>query len=93
MPHHLHDRLDRQSDLSQDKAADALVPEVVENGVTGYLAPVGDIDALAARSIEILADPAAWQKMSAAARAAAGRFGADRVVTMYEDYYSEVLSR
>ena len=69
------------------------LPEVVENGVSGYLAPVGDVDALADRSIEILRDPMVWQKMSIAARESAGRFGADRVVTLYEDYYTEVLNR
>jgi L-malate glycosyltransferase len=69
------------------------IPEVVTDGETGYLAPVGDIDTLAARSIEILRDPAEWKRMSANARAAAETFGADRVVTCYEDYYREVLAK
>src|SRR5690606_39103841 len=66
------------------------LPEVVADGETGYLAPVGDVDAMADRSIEILSDPALWKRMSSGARAGAERFGADRVVTMYEDYYLEV---
>jgi N-acetyl-alpha-D-glucosaminyl L-malate synthase BshA len=69
------------------------IPEVVTDGETGYLAPVGDVETLADRSIEILRDADLWQRMSTASRHAAEQFGADRIVTCYEDYYKEVLSR
>jgi glycosyltransferase involved in cell wall biosynthesis len=69
------------------------IPEVVTNGETGYLAAVGDVDSLADRSIEILRDADLWKRMSAASRHAAEQFGADRVVTCYEDYYKEVLAK
>jgi len=42
--------------------------EIVEDGVTGYLVPVGDIDAMAARMAELLDEPA-----QAAALGKAGR--------------------
>jgi L-malate glycosyltransferase len=70
------------------------LPEVVEQGETGYLAPVGDVDAMAARAIEILKDEADWARLSAAARArAVERFGVDRVVPLYEQFYERVLMR
>jgi N-acetyl-alpha-D-glucosaminyl L-malate synthase BshA len=69
------------------------IPEVVEAGVSGYLAPVGDIDAMADAGLSLLQDPDAWRRFSDAARSGAGRFAADRVVGEYEAYYSEVLCR
>lgn len=69
------------------------IPEVVEDGETGFLAAIGDIEALAARSIEILSDTDLWARMSKASRHGAEKFGADRVVTCYEDYYREVLAQ
>ncbi len=32
------------------------LPEVVEHGVTGFLAPVGDVDAMAEYCLQLLAD-------------------------------------
>jgi len=69
------------------------VPEVVEDGVSGVLADVGDIDAMAAAAIELLTDDERWQSFSREARRAAERFSADRVVSEYESYYQEVLAR
>ncbi|MEO5509664.1 MAG: N-acetyl-alpha-D-glucosaminyl L-malate synthase BshA [Longimicrobiales bacterium] len=69
------------------------IPEVVFPGESGFLAPIGDIDSLAAWSIEVLRDASLWKRLSSGARAGAEQFGADRIVTCYEDYYREVLSR
>ena len=67
------------------------VPEVVVHGESGYLAAVGDIEAMADYGLRLLQDPAEWQRASQAARRDAERFAADRVVTLYEDYYTEVI--
>jgi N-acetyl-alpha-D-glucosaminyl L-malate synthase BshA len=69
------------------------IPEVVTDGETGYLAAVGDIDAMADASIGLLADTTRWNEVSRAARQAAARFSADHVVPLYEAYYLEVLGR
>jgi L-malate glycosyltransferase len=69
------------------------IPEVVQDGVSGYLAPVGDVETMADAAIGLLADPVAWKQFSAAAREGAERYSADRVVSLYEEFYSEVLSR
>ena len=67
------------------------LPEVVTHGASGYLAAVGDVETMAAQGRELLGDAARWKEASAAARVDAERFGAARVVPLYEDYYSEVL--
>ncbi len=69
------------------------VPEVVHHGEAGFLDPVGAVDEMAEHGVEVLADPGRWGRFSAAARTAAERFGADRVVPMYAAYYAEVLAR
>ncbi|HEX6069289.1 MAG TPA: N-acetyl-alpha-D-glucosaminyl L-malate synthase BshA [Longimicrobiaceae bacterium] len=70
------------------------LPEVVEDGVTGFLAPVGDVEAMAAKSLELLRDPARWLQMSQAARALAiERFSAARVVPIYERFYQTIIEK
>ncbi len=66
--------------------------EVVTDGVDGFLAPVGDVEALAARAVDILSDPALLCRMGGAGRArAVDRFHADRIVPRYEAHYEAVL--
>jgi N-acetyl-alpha-D-glucosaminyl L-malate synthase BshA len=68
--------------------------EVVDNGVTGFLHPVGAVQEMAASGVELLRDADRWTAFSRAARAAAvERFSAELVVPMYERYYEEVLER
>jgi L-malate glycosyltransferase len=68
------------------------LPEVVLNGETGFLAPVGDVEAMADAGVAVLADPRAWTRVSEAARArATERFGVDRVVPRYEQFYQKIL--
>lgn len=68
------------------------VPEVVRDGA-GTLFPLGDIDAMADEAVDLLLDRERWQAASQAARAVAERFGAERVVPVYEAYYEEILCR
>jgi L-malate glycosyltransferase len=67
------------------------LPEVVDDGVSGILEPVGSVEAMGRRAIELLRDPARHTAMRAAAVAKAREFSADRVVPMYEALYHEVL--
>jgi len=66
------------------------LPEVVEHGVSGFLAPPGDVAAMATGALELLGDGAKWQAASLAARARAGAFATERVVPMYEQFYAAV---
>jgi N-acetyl-alpha-D-glucosaminyl L-malate synthase BshA len=62
--------------------------EVVKNGVTGILRPVGDVDGLAEGAKALLRDTARWNAMSAAAAAdARERFSSDQIVGRYEQLY------
>jgi starch synthase len=47
------------------------VPEMITDGVTGYTVPVDDAEALAARLVELLRDPALGRRMGEAGRARA----------------------
>ena len=67
------------------------LPEVIEDGVSGLLCPVGDTDCMAARALELLSDPDAYRQMAAAARErAVQRFSRDRAVTAYEAAYQRL---
>ena len=61
--------------------------EVVQNGITGLTAPVGDVAAMAEQSIRILTDPALAARFSAAARLRASEFAIENVAKQYYDVY------
>jgi L-malate glycosyltransferase len=70
------------------------VPEVIDHGVTGYLAEVGDVDTMARHAIELLSNQPRLREMAKRARAVAiERFGSTRIVKQYEDFYLRVLER
>lgn len=70
------------------------LPEVVKHAETGFLLPVGDIEGMAARTLEILKDDEHQRSLGQAGRRrAAALFDADRVVTQYEAYYETILGR
>jgi N-acetyl-alpha-D-glucosaminyl L-malate synthase BshA len=67
--------------------------EVVEEGVTGALRPVGDVEAMAGAAVDILSDQARWQQMSAAASLRAhAMFCKDEILPRYEAFYEQVLA-
>jgi N-acetyl-alpha-D-glucosaminyl L-malate synthase BshA len=68
------------------------LPEVITDGVTGILEPVGSVEAMGRRAVDLLRDPAAHQQMIDAAVTAAQAFSADRIVPMYEALYREALA-
>jgi N-acetyl-alpha-D-glucosaminyl L-malate synthase BshA len=69
------------------------LPEVVADGVTGYLLPVGAIDEMAEAGVRVLSDEAHAKQLSEAARAlTVERFSAEAIVPRYEALYDRVLS-
>jgi N-acetyl-alpha-D-glucosaminyl L-malate synthase BshA len=69
------------------------VPELIDNGVTGLLFPVGDVDGMAAGALSLLNDPSRLQAMrDAARREAQKRFCATLVVPRYVRFYEQVLA-
>lgn len=70
------------------------LPEVVRHSESGYLLPVGDVEGMAARTIEVLKDDERRREMGQAARhRVESLFGAERVVSQYEAAYARVLGR
>jgi len=67
------------------------IPELVTDGVDGFLEPVGDIPAQARRVIEMLCDDDLYGKMTQNARkTATRRFCTDLIIPQYERYYEQV---
>ncbi len=70
------------------------VPELITDGVDGYLEAVGDVASQTARVTALLTDDELHDRMSRAARrTATERFCTDRIIPLYERYYEEVCNR
>jgi glycosyltransferase involved in cell wall biosynthesis len=69
------------------------LPELVEDGASGYLLPLRDVDAMSARAIEILSTPALHAKLQAGARKRAEDFSQPAIIDRYEAYYRRVLNQ
>jgi glycosyltransferase involved in cell wall biosynthesis len=68
------------------------IPEVIENGVTGFLVPQFDSEAMADKTIQLLYDKEQLQKMGEAAiEFARRRFDLNRQVEMYLAWYAAIL--
>jgi glycosyltransferase involved in cell wall biosynthesis len=69
-------------------------PEVVVDGVTGYLVPSGDVPAFASRTVKLLLDKDLRMRMGEEARRRVERhFLLQDVARRYEDTYEGLLSR
>jgi N-acetyl-alpha-D-glucosaminyl L-malate synthase BshA len=69
------------------------VPDVVRDGVEGFLVQPRDVPTMAERSLEILTNPELQAEMSRAARQRAiDNFCTDKIIPLYEDVYRRVLS-
>jgi L-malate glycosyltransferase len=70
------------------------LPEVIDSGNTGFLAPVGDVDAMADFAISVLGDDAKLAKMARQARGVAqSQFCTTKIIPQYEEFYRLVLER
>jgi len=68
------------------------VPEVVEDGKSGFLLPVGDVGGMADAALALLADAARYAEFRLAARRrAVEHFDIAQIVPRYEAYYRDIL--
>jgi glycosyltransferase involved in cell wall biosynthesis len=68
------------------------LPEVIEDGVTGYLHLPDALDEMAESVVQLLTDEPRRRAMGgAAARQVGERFCADRIVPRYEACYQRLL--
>lgn len=69
------------------------MPEIVTDGITGYLVPPGDPALLAARCTDLLHDPALRRRMGEAGRERARRdFTLERMVDHLEDLFRRAVA-
>ncbi len=68
------------------------LPEVVTDGVDGYLIEPRNVDEMGRRALEILSDDGRRREMGRSARQTAiNRFSASMIIPQYERYYQRVL--
>ena len=69
------------------------LPEVVEDGKSGYLKPVGDVEAMAEAALSLLRDPGKLESFAAEARRrAVEEFPIGEAVARYRRLYEETLA-
>jgi N-acetyl-alpha-D-glucosaminyl L-malate synthase BshA len=69
------------------------LPEVVADGVSGFLLPPDDVEGMAARAIEVLQDDALHARLAEGARrVVCERFCEPCIVSEYEAFYRKVLA-
>jgi glycosyltransferase involved in cell wall biosynthesis len=69
------------------------VPELIDDGITGLLYSVGDVDGMAAGALALLKEPERLAAMrDAGRRTAQTRFCSTLVVPHYVRYYEQVLA-
>jgi N-acetyl-alpha-D-glucosaminyl L-malate synthase BshA len=70
------------------------VPEVIDHGKSGYLADVGDVEAMAQFAIGLFEDENKLREMGKEGRRVAqARFCSSLIVPQYEEFYRKVLER
>ena len=68
------------------------LPEVIEDGVSGLLRPVGDVEGMAREALRVLADGALHLRLAQAGRRRVlEHFDAPRIIPHYEALYRELL--
>jgi N-acetyl-alpha-D-glucosaminyl L-malate synthase BshA len=70
------------------------IPEVVDDGETGFLSEVGDVEKMANDAGKLLADPELRRAMGQRAReSAVSRYRTDLVIPRYIEFYERVLAK
>jgi len=67
------------------------IADTVQSGVNGFIAPVGDKEAIANALHKLADDPALRARMSHASRTLSQHFSADRAVEQTLVFYQEIL--
>jgi N-acetyl-alpha-D-glucosaminyl L-malate synthase BshA len=70
------------------------VPDLINNGIDGFMEPVADIEKQAARITELLTNASLRERISEAARQTAlTRFCSDLIIPQYESYYRRICAQ
>jgi len=68
------------------------LPELVKDGETGFLVPVGDIGSLSRAIMLLLKDDSLYRKFAVNSRERACQFSTEGIIPLYEDLYKSLLS-
>ncbi len=68
------------------------IPEINIHGVTGFLTEVGDIDAIAKYSLELLQDEDKLKLFKKNALAQAQKFNINNIIPLYENLYASLVN-
>ena len=75
-------------------AATGGLPEVVEDGKTGFLLPVGDISGMAQKSLELLSKNDLYEAFHKKSRKRVlDYFDSKSIIPQYEAFYEEILNK
>ena len=69
------------------------LPEIIIQGGCGYMANVGDTEAMSKHALDILMDDARLEQFKEAARAQARKFDIHNIIPEYESLYTQVAGR
>jgi glycosyltransferase involved in cell wall biosynthesis len=69
------------------------LPEVNQNGVTGYLSNVGDVENMSKNAISILNNENSLAQFKLNARTVAKSFDIQNILPLYEDLYFKALQK
>lgn len=68
------------------------IPEVIEDGVNGFICPLGDLESVASKAVKALKDGALYAELSRnALETVRTKFHRNRVVDQYESIYKELI--
>lgn len=69
------------------------VPEVVDDGITGFLSSVGDVEKMASDAARLLTDEKLRREMGRRAReSATSRYSTDKIIPQYIEFYQQILA-
>ena len=68
------------------------IPEVIQDGETGFICKVGDVQDIAEKALRVLTNPALHAEMvTRSMDMAKERFRSNHIVSQYEDLYYKLL--
>jgi N-acetyl-alpha-D-glucosaminyl L-malate synthase BshA len=67
------------------------LPEIINDGETGYLLPIGNVAAMACKAVEILSNQAEWKRVSEnGVNNSRENYHIDKIVKEYEECYKKL---
>lgn len=69
------------------------IPEIMVQGVSGFMSDVGNVDEMAKNAIAILSDDELHNRLKVQVLAQAKKYDLEKILPLYENYYDKVLQQ